>query len=82
LIVAHIEWQKVGRLAGQPRRHPDLFGIDGEVYQRAALEGEDRFALIAVGAVLPPGVFDGLPGERVLKLQRDDRDAVQRDRQI
>jgi hypothetical protein len=52
------------------------------MHQRAALEYKDPFARVAVGAVLLLGVFDRLPGERVLELEGDDRDAVQAERQV
>ena len=39
--------------------------------------GEQGLARVAVSPVLPHRVLDGLAGERVLELGREDRDAVQ-----
>ena len=47
------------------------------MHQRATLEFEDRLARVAVLLVLPACILDPLARERVLQLQRSDRDAVQ-----
>ena len=50
--------------------------------QRAPLELEERLARVAVLLVLAARVLDRLAGERVLQLQRRDRDAVQAQRDV
>ena len=47
------------------------------MHQRAPLECEERLARVAVPPVLRACVLDDLSGERVLQLERDDRDSVQ-----
>ena len=58
------------------------FGVHREVDQRPPLELEDRLARVAVLLVLPARLFHRLARERVLQLQRGDRDAVQAQRDI
>lgn len=47
------------------------------MHEAAAFKLEDRLARIPVQLVLLAGVFYGLTGKRILKLQRGDRNAVQ-----
>lgn len=58
------------------RGHIDQLGVDGEVRETPAI-GEQRLAGVAVGLVLPDRVLDGPAGERVLELNREDRETVQ-----
>ena len=81
-IAALVEGQKARGRARQPGGHPHGFGIDGKVNQRAPLELKDGRPRIPVALVLPAGILNGLPRERVLQLQGGDRDAVQAERQI
>ena len=81
-VHAAVEGQEVGGRTGQARGHVRLFGIHREMHQRAPGEHEDRFARVAVVAVLVDGVGGGLAAERVLQLQRHQRDAVHRQRHI
>ena len=62
--------------------HEDRLGVHGEVHQRAALEVEDRLALIAVLPVLPASIVGPLARKRVLQLRRDDGNPVQTERDI
>ena len=78
--VAAVEGQEARRRAGELGRHLHELGVDREVHERAPPEGHVR--RVAVGAVLRLGVFDGLPGERVLELGRRDRDAVDEEAQV
>jgi hypothetical protein len=73
-VVAAVERQETGGRAGQPGGHGHLLGVDGEVHDGPAGEGE--VGRVAVGAVLRLGVLDGLAGERVLHLGGGDRQAV------
>ena len=59
----------------------DQLGIDREVRETPAV-GQQRLAGIAVGLVLPDRVLDGLAGERILELGREDRDAVQKQHHV
>jgi len=65
--VAEVEREEGGFGAGKAGGHVDLVGIDGEVDEGALFEGEDLFARVAISAVLPLGVLDGLGGELVLE---------------
>ena len=71
------EGQEVRRVTGEPGGHAHGLGVGREVDQRTALELEDRLARVAVMPVLVERVGHGLPGERVLELDRDYRDAVE-----
>src|SRR6266508_1916923 len=82
IAIALVEWQEVRRIAGQPRGHPRFFGINGEMHQCAALKLKDYLARIAIGAVLALGIFNILAGEWVLQLKRDNRNAVEAEREI
>ena len=54
----------MGAGSGQARGHMHLFGVHREMHQGALGEQEDRFARIAVMAVLMDGVGRRLAGER------------------
>ena len=79
-VVAEVERQEPGRLAGQLGRHRHPVGIDGEVDQRPSGQGDVR--RVPVGPVLRDGVLDVLVGERVLQLRRGGRDAVDQEGQV
>jgi hypothetical protein len=50
--------------------------------QGAALELEQRFAVVVVAAVLGNGVFGGGAGQRVLEFEGDEGQAVDRERGV
>ena len=81
-VVTLVEGQEPGRTSGKPGGHYHRFGIDGEMHQRPLLERENRLVRIAVASVLVDGILDGLAGERVLQLDRGDRDAVEAQRDV
>ena len=70
------------RRTRQSGGHEHRLGIHGKVHQRAALEFEDRLALVAVLLVLPARILDALVCERILQLHRGYRNAVQAQRDI
>jgi len=76
LLVALVEREEVGVLAGEFGRIVDLVLVDSEMHQRTAFEPEDRFARIAVLAVLLPGIPVCLVGKGILELGRRDGDTV------
>ena len=76
-VAAAVERQEVRCSAAKSGGHQHRLGVDREVHQRAALELEDRLVGVPVALVLRPGVLDGLSGERVLELERGERDAVE-----
>ena len=76
-----VERQEAGRGPGQPGRHEHQIRVHGEVGQAAPV-GEKRLARVAGGPVLPDRVLDVLPVERVLELGREDRNAVEEERQV
>ena len=59
------------------RSHRHLIQINPEVNKNTIVEVEDELLGISVIHVLMLGVADGLIGELVLQLKRDDRNAVQ-----
>ena len=74
-----LPWLKGRKSVSAPAKaggHIDFIDIDGEMNQRALLEGENPFARVAIRAVLVFGVLDGLGSELVLQFGRGDRDAV------
>ena len=73
-VVAEVERQELGRLAGQLRRHRHPIRVDGEMHERPASQGDVR--RVPVAPVLVDGVLDVLVRERVLQLRRGRRDAV------
>ena len=76
--------RKKSRLAVlQPRGHRYVVFIDGEVNERAALEGQQRFVgRRTILAILFLGVPKGGSGEFVLQLEGRDRDAVDEDHDV
>ena len=78
--VSPVERQEARRGALEPRRLGDLLGVNREVDDRPAPEGD--VPGVPVGAVLLLGVLHALPGERVLELRRGDGDAVDEERQV
>ena len=80
--VAEVEGKEDGFVAGEARGHVDFVGIDGEMDEGAFLEGEDLFAVVAVGFVLMSGVLDGLPGELVFELGGSNGDAVDAEHEV
>ena len=59
----------------------DQLGVYGKVCEAPAM-GEKGLAGVSVGLVLPDCVLDGLAGERVLELGREDGQAVQEQHQV
>ena len=82
VFVAPVEGQKARPEPAQPRGHPDLVRTDGEVHERALLPAEDGGLRVAVLLVLLDRVVDALPGELVLQLGGDDRDAVEEQHEV
>ena len=78
--VAAVERQEARLLAREPRRHLDQLGIDREVHERPAAEGD--VGRVAIGPVLALGVLDGLVRQWVLQLGRRDRDAVDEEAEV
>ena len=79
-VVAEVEGEEPGLLAGQLGRHGHSVGVDGEVDQGASREGD--VGRVPVRPVLGDGVLDVLVGERVLQLGRGGRDAVDEEGQV
>ena len=73
---APVEGQEARLRSGQVGGDVDQLGVDGEVREAPAI-GEQGLARVTVGVVLPDRVLDGLAGERVLELGREDGDAIQ-----
>jgi len=86
-IVAAVERQEEGRVAGQLGGHADVAVAHGEMHHRTALEGQQRLAAAAlalgtaVHTVLLHGSLHRL-GEVGLQLHRGHRDAVDEQRQV
>ena len=76
-----VERQEAGLGAPELGRHEHLVRIHCEVGE-AARVAEERLARVPVFPVLPDGVRDVLPGERVLEFGREDGDAVQEEREV
>ena len=76
-----VEGQKPSRESGEQGRHEDQFRVHGEVGEAAPV-GKERLPRIAVVLILPDRILDVLPVERVLELGREDRDAVQEEREV
>ena len=78
---APIEGKEAGLAAREVSRDVDQLRVDGEMGETPTV-GEERFARIAIGLVLPDRVLDGLPGQRILELGREDGNAVQEEHEI
>ena len=74
--VAPVEGKEDRLLALQPRGHPHLVRVHGEMHQRPLLEGEQQIALVPVGHVLGLGVRRPLARLWVFQLRRHHGDAV------
>jgi hypothetical protein len=72
--MSEVEGQELGGLTGHLGRHGHPVGVDGEVHQRSAGQGD--VGRIPVASVLADGVLDVLVGEWVLQLSGSRRDAV------
>lgn len=81
-VAALVEGQKIGGWPRKPRGHVDFLGIDREVDQRALLEFEDLFPVVAVVPVLADRVGCRLSAQRILQLQRDEGNSVDAQRHI
>ena len=80
-VATPVERQKAGLLPGELRRHEDQLGVDGEVRQAAAI-GQERLPRVALVLVLPDRVLDVLARERVLQLGGEDREPVEKEREV
>ena len=76
-----VEGQEAGPGPGEPSGHEHQLRVYGEVGEAAPV-GEERLARVAVGPVLPDRVLDILAVERALEFGREDRDAVQEQREV
>src|SRR6266581_7966692 len=76
-----VERQEPGSRTGEVGRYIHEVRVDCEVCEAAPV-GEEGFARIAVGLVLPHCVLNVLPGERVLQFRGEDRYPVQEQHQI
>ena len=81
-VGALIEGQKAGVLARQPGGHPYLGQVYAKVAQNALVELETHLPWVPVVHPLLFGVLQGLPGELVLQLEGEHRDAVYRQHHI
>ena len=81
VAIALVERQEPRLRAFQAGGHIAFIGIDGEMNQRAFLECEEEFAVVAV-AVLLNGDANGLAGEGVLEFGCGDGEAVQAEQEI
>ena len=83
LVSAAVEWEEAGLPVHESCRHRDVGGVHGEVNERAALEGQQRFVgRRTILAILFLGVPKGGSGEFVLQLEGRDRDAVDEDHDV
>ena len=76
-----VEGKEAGLAPGEVGGDVNQLRVDGEVGEAPAV-GEERLVRIAVGLVLPDRVLDGLAGERVLELGREDGYAIQEQHEI
>ena len=81
-VGALIEGQKACVLACQPGGHPHLGQVYAKVAQNALVELETHLPGVPVVHPLLLGVFHGLPGELVLQLKGEHRDAVYRQHHV
>ena len=81
-VGALIEGQKAGFLARQPGGHPHLGQVYAKVAQNALVELETHLPGVPVVHPLLFGVLHGLPGELVLQLKGEHRDAVYRQHHV
>src|SRR5207248_6442391 len=79
--LARVERQEQRPLALELRRDIDEVRIDREMGKTAAI-GEERLARVAIGFVLPDGVFDVLSVQPVLQFGGEDRNPVQEKSEI
>ena len=77
-----IEGQKAGVLARQPGGHPHLGQVYAKVAQNALIELETHLPGVPVVHPLLLGVLYSLPGELVLQLKGEHRDAVYRQHHV
>ncbi len=80
-VPAPVERQEPRRLPPQVRAEARLVLVDGEV-GHAAAEREQLLARVAVAPVLPDRVVHRLPGQAVLQLEGEDRQAVDEERDV
>ena len=78
---APVEGEETRLAAGEVGRGVDELRVDGEMGETPAV-GEERLARVAIRLVLPNRVLDGLPGQRVLELGREDGYAVQEEHEV
>ncbi len=76
-----VEGEKAGLRPLEAGRHVHQVRVHSEVGQAPA-ESEERLPRVPVEPVLPDRILDGLPGEGVLQLGGEDRDAVEEDREV
>ena len=81
VVPAPVEWQKPGRLAGEPGAEAHLGLVHGEM-RDAPTEFEELLARVSVPPVLLDRVVHGLLGQVVLEFERDDGQAVDEERDV
>ena len=78
---APVEGKEARLAAGEVGGDVDQLRVDREVRETPAV-GEERLAHVAVGLVLSDRVLDGLAGQRILELGREDGYAVEEEHEI
>ena len=78
---APVEGEEASLAAGEVGRDVDQLRVYGEMGETPAV-GEERLARVAVRLVLPDRVLDGLSGQRILELGREDGNAVQEEHEV